>query len=286
MNSTIYGDGGYRYRTIEGWGFGLQGRIPGGYVPGVLTDSQDRVFLLVRAPSPVLVYDREGNFLHSWGEGVFKETHGFCIGIDENIFIADRQDHTVRKFSHDGMLLLTLGVPGNTGDEGEPFNGPTDVAESASGDIYVSDGGNFRIHKFSPDGELLLSWGKTGVGPGEFALAHNVVIDNRDRIIIGDRENNRVQVFDSDGHYQDEWAVPKPNGMFYRSNGEVAIMEEENGKVSIYNDEGELLSHWGEKGSKPGQFHSFPHSLCFDSRGDLYVTELHSDNLVHKFEHV
>src|SRR5437588_7404120 len=108
MGSDVcVGTGPFRYRVLEKW------TIPAdrgyGEVVGVACDSRDRVFLFARGPQPVLIFDRAGTFLSSWGEGVFARPHGIFIGPDDTIYCTDDFDHTVRTFTADGQLLLTVG---------------------------------------------------------------------------------------------------------------------------------------------------------------------------------
>jgi DNA-binding beta-propeller fold protein YncE len=165
------------YKVEEGWG-----KLPKDWrltqVAGVATDKDDNVFVFNRGQHPVIIFDEDGNLLTSWGEGAFKRAHSIYIGKDEHVYCVDEGNHTIRKFTLDGKLLLTLGTVDKTGDEGEPFNRPTDIAISSTGMIYISDGyGNNRVHKFSSRGELLFSWGKEGNRPGEFNLPHGIWAD-------------------------------------------------------------------------------------------------------------
>ena len=125
----------------------------------------DNVYVFNRSDHPVIVLDRDGNFLRSWGEGVFTTPHGAATGVDDSIFLIDAGDHTVRKFSLDGKLLMTLGEAGKPSGRmsGDPFFGPTHVAvHPGNGHVYVSDGySNARVHEFNPDGGLVKSWGRS-----------------------------------------------------------------------------------------------------------------------------
>ena len=175
----------------------------------VAVDSRDQVYVFSRSAHPVTVFDRDGNFLRSWGEGVFKRAHGLSMAPDDTIFCTDDGDHSVRRCTPEGKVLLTLGTPGTPKPYmgGEPFCQCTHTALSPNGDIYVSDGyGNARVHKYSPDGRLILSWGTSGVGKGEFNLPHNVCCDEDGWVYVADRENHRVQIFDGKGS-------TKPSGM-------------------------------------------------------------------------
>ena len=202
---TIVGAGRFTYEVAEGWG-----EIPEGWkftqVAGVAVDSQDRVFVFNRGEHPVVIFSRDGKFLKSWGEGTFTTAHGIYMGPDDSVYLVDTGDHTVRKFTADGKLLMTLGTKDQPGENGRPFDRPTGVALSPSGEIYVSDGyGNRRMHKFSPDGKLLLSWGEEGEGIGQFALPHGVFVDRQDRVFVADRENHRIQIFTSEAEFITQW---------------------------------------------------------------------------------
>src|SRR5690349_4681886 len=172
----IVGGGDYRYRVNENWA-----KLPDGWsfkeVGGVGVDRHDNVYVFNRGEHPMIVFDREGNFLRSWGEGQYPRAHGVHMAPDDTMFLTDDGGHFVRKVTLDGRVLLELGVPGNPAPfmSGEPFHRCTHTALSRKGEIYVSDGyGNARVHKYSPDGKLLMSWGEPGTGEGEFNIVHNI----------------------------------------------------------------------------------------------------------------
>ncbi len=188
------GPGSFNFEVVEGWGRGPEGRDMGGVVPGVAVDSQDRVYVARRSPPAILVYDDQGRFLQSWGEDALASPHLLWIGSDDQVYCADSGNHTVRKFSADGEVLQTLGTPDRPGPPDMPFNQPTRAMLSQSGDLFVADGyGQFRVHRLSPDGQVLSSWGEGGQGPGQFALPHSLWVDDRrSRVLVMDRENNRI----------------------------------------------------------------------------------------------
>lgn len=279
------------YQPADGWA-----KLPQGWsfleVSGVAVDSRDNVYVLTRGEHPVIVFDREGNFLRAWGEGYFtNRPHGIHVGPDGYIYCVDDGNHTVRKFTADGRLEMTIGEESKPAPKwsGQPFNRPTHVAVSArTGELYITDGyGNARVHKFSPDGKHILSWGSPGIDPGQFMRPHNIVLDADDNVYVADRENHRIQVFDSQGRLQAIWQnIHRPAGICMDSAGYFYIgelnafagLEDCPGlghRVSIYNLKGELVSRYGdpEEGEGPGQFIA-PHAIAVDSRGDLYVGEV------------
>jgi DNA-binding beta-propeller fold protein YncE len=193
----------------------------------------------------------------------------------------------VKVFTLKGELLSTLGSKGRPGEGGAPFNRPTNVAIAPSGEMYVSDGyGNSRVHKFSRGGELLLSWGAPGNGPGQFSIPHGVWVDGDDRVLVTDRQNNRIQVFDSDGEFLTQWTgLRRPCTVFIDRDDNVYVAELES-RMSILNSDGELLARWGgTKSAAPGQFVA-PHCAWVDSRGDLYVGEVLEGQRIQKFERI
>jgi DNA-binding beta-propeller fold protein YncE len=281
--NKIFGTGEHRFRVVAGWGMGPEGRVPGGRVCSVATDSRDRVFVFVRAPTPVLIYDREGRFLSGWGEGIFTEPHGIWIAPDDSVFLVDRKDHTVRKFTPDGRLLAIWGTPG---EPGKTFNTPQKAILAPDGEMYVADHLNYQVHRYAPDGTWIAAWGRQGTGPGEFAYPHSLVIDRRNRVLVTDRENNRVQIFDRGGQYLTEWAVPKAQGIVMASDGSIYVLVEEKRRVDIFSEDGEIVCQWGERGKQPEQFRNFLHDCCLDSRGDIYLCGIMIDDMLQKFERV
>ena len=216
-----FGFGHYTYEVAEDW-FKPPNGWTFGWIAAVACDSQDRVHVYSRSEHPMVVFDRAGNFLASWGEDVLQDAHGIWIDSEDQVWCTERNTHCVRKFSPAGELLMTIGTPGQAGaEDGAPFNLPTDLDLAPNGDIYISDGyGNARVHHYSPAGELLNSWGDWGKGPGQFALSHCVRIDRYSRVWICDRENSRIQIFDLQGKFLTEWTdLAKPDTIFFHPGG-------------------------------------------------------------------
>ena len=167
--TATFGSGDYTYRVVDGWAKWPEDWQLGD-VAGVGVDGNDRVYAFHRGDHPMVVFDRDGNVLRTWGEGLFKRAHGVHMGPDDTIYLTDEGDHAVRKCTLDGKVLLTIGIPGEAAPfmSGEPFRRCTHSALSPGNDIYVSDGyGNARIHKYAPDGKRIMSWGEPGSGPGQ-----------------------------------------------------------------------------------------------------------------------
>ncbi|HUG13793.1 MAG TPA: peptidyl-alpha-hydroxyglycine alpha-amidating lyase family protein [Thermomicrobiales bacterium] len=284
QGTITVGGGAFTYAPHEGWGGGPNGHELG-LVSDVATDSQDRVYIFNRVPEiAVLVFDREGNFVHSWGQDIFTQPHSIWIDAEDRVYLTDTGDHTVRCCTTDGELLRLWGVPGQPGAPGMPFNRPSGAMVGPSGALYVSDGyGQSRVHKFAPSGELLHSWGEPGSGAGQFSLPHSVWVDRDERVFIIDRENHRIQIFDSDGQYLTEWGgFSRPQGIFIDASDIVYVVEARPG-IQIMTLARDALGGWTDAGDGPGRFRQFPHSVCVDSRGDIYVGEVTGHKLFQKF---
>jgi hypothetical protein len=296
--AVVLGTDGYRYEVDDGWAKLPPGMEFNADVAAVGIDRHDNVYAFNRGNHPMCVFDREGNFLRSWGEGIYPRAHGVFMAPDDTIWLTDDGDHTVRQCTLDGKILLTIGVPGKPSPymSGDPFHRCTHTAMSPQGDLYVSDGyGNSRVHKFTPDGKLLFSWGSPGTDPGQFNIAHNICCDPDGWVYVADRENHRVQVFDGNGKYETQWNnMHRASGLCMETGtrtprfyvGEIgpdmAVNIDLPGcgpRVSIYTHKGELLARLGHEhaGLATGQFVS-PHGLAVDSRGDIYVGEVSFTN--------
>jgi len=274
------------YKLVPDWPRLPEDR-PLGHVPGVAVNSHDRIYAITRQEKGIIVFDLDGRILGCWGKEIFTNPHGLHIAPDDCIYIADADDHTVRKFSPEGYLMMTLGTKGCPGEEGKPFHRPTAVAVAPSGEIYVSDGyAGFRVHKFSAAGELLLSWGSKGTGPGEFAVPHSVTVGSDGRVWVADRENHRIQIFTPDGDYITEWTgLDMPCTAFIDKEGLVYVPGVKR-RFDIFDPEGKVLLSWSEdKGNSPVQFVG-PHCVCTDSKGDLYIGEVFDGARLFKFARV
>jgi len=184
----------------DGWKFGR--------VSSVTVDKSGDVYVFHRGEKadPIVVFDSEGQYLRSWGRGMFGNEHGMRADPDGNIWVTDNGNHQVMKFDREGKLLLTLGVKGESGEDEKHFYRPADIAFGPDRNVYVADGyGNARVVKFSKEGKYISAWGSYGSGPGQFNTVHSVGVDSKGTVYVADRENNRIQIFDSNGKYLREW---------------------------------------------------------------------------------
>lgn len=257
-------------------------QLPAGLTLGacsaVAVNSKDEIFLFHRGKQPILCFDKEGKFLRSWGDDQIHTAHGLRIDEDDNVWVTDIGSHRVFKFDSQGKELLALGT-GRPGIENDQFDRPTDIAFGPDGEFFISDGyGNSRVLKFSPNGGFIKTWGTPGVRGGEFNLPHSIIIDAKNRVLVGDRENNRIQVFDLDGKPLAIWRGYAPYGLAFDPSGNLFVADGKANKVNLLDGAGKVKKSWGRKGPKPGQF-DLAHMLTFDSAGNLYVAEVNGQRL-------
>ncbi|MBI3513349.1 MAG: hypothetical protein HY060_04695 [Proteobacteria bacterium] len=192
--------GARRYRVIHPWN-----RTELGHLSQLAVDSAGRVYAFQRTGSPIVVLNPDGEFVGSWGSGAISDAHGICIAPDDRVLLVDRDAHQVLIFDTAGRLQSTIGER-HRPRFGAPFNHPTDIAVAPDGALYVSDGyGNAHVHCFGADGRHRLTWGGVGSGPGEFSTPHGVWVQPDGRVLVSDRENNRIQVFTPDGKFLTAW---------------------------------------------------------------------------------
>ncbi len=287
---TAVNAGRYTYELIKDWA-----KLPPGetfaIVSAVATDSQDRVYVFQRKDPPVMVFDRDGNYLSCWGISAITDPHGLYIENDI-VYVTDRADSVVLTFTLDGKPLQIIGKRGVHSDTGcekpldlpprsaGPFNYPTELVPAPNGDLYATDGyRNSRVHRFDAEGQLIQSWGEPGkTEPNQFHLPHSVLIDREQRVIVCDRENSRIQLFTLDGKYLGMWTdlnLPTDisvdrEGAFYVSQ---LAKDGSPPRISIFDREGKTLARWNSRSA---------HGLWVDSRGDVYLA-LTQDKSVDKY---
>jgi len=274
MPITI-GMGAFVYEYHGDWA-----RLPAGksfQTPSaVAVDSRDRVYVFQRQGPPVLVFDRDGRCLAEWPrrDGELEDAHLIYVGPDDGIYLADRDAHQVLKYTPEGEMVMALGTRYQAALQA-PFNHPSDIAVAPTGEIYISDGyGNSCVHRFTADGGYIASFGAPGSGPGQFRVPHSIRVAADGRVLVCDRENNRVQVFSGDGEYLDQWTDFKgPMGIHIDANQTVYVTDQVP-RLSVLNLDGELLAR--------GRTFEFGHNVYSDSRGDLYAVDV-ANQRVQKF---
>jgi len=308
LGAALSGPGGRTFREVDNWA-----QVPDGWsfcdVPGVSVGPDDRVYVLTRGncprseDHPIIVFEPDGTFVRSFGEGLIMFAHAIAVGVDGLLYCVDVSGHRVRVFTPRGELVRTIAgsvSPSDTGYTTDfrtilrgagPFNQPTKMVSAANGDLFASDGyGNARVHHFTPMGELRASWGEPGDRPGAFNIPHSVLVLPDERILVCDRENNRIQVFDLDGRYLTEWPdLARPDDVCVDDAGNVYVAElgeraalfpfmprpyrkDRPAGVSVLDLEGRLRTRWGDDSA--GIQFAAPHGIAVDSRGNLYVVEV------------
>ena len=233
------------YERIEPWAELPDGMSEWPAVIGVEPGPDGNLYVLARCfenscldrPEPAIIkYDMSGKPLQTWGVGMFVFPHGFHVDREGNVWATDARGegglgHQVFKFSSDGELLMTLGQKGVPGEGPDVFNQPTDVLVAPNGDIFVTDGhgsGNNRVVKFSADGTFIKAWGREGSAPGEFNAPHTIAMDSQGRLFVGDRSNVRIQIFDQDGNFLDEWKqFSRPSGIYITADDTIYVADSE-----------------------------------------------------------
>lgn len=267
---------------------------------GVAVSAKGTVLVLHRGAHPILEFDSNGKLIRSWGDGLFSEgkvaaipqknwapdrshysavygpagctscgAHSVRVDPQGNVWLIDATGHVIYKLNPDGKEIMRLGTRGVSGTSTSTFNLPTDVAFAPNGDLYVTDGyGSARVVKYSRDGKFLLEWGTRGTGAGQFGLPHNVVVDSENRVYVTDRDNQRIQVFDSNGKFLTEWKnTGGVSGLAITKEGRIvtgAVLRDLNGSV---------VGRFPEAGAA--------HGAAVDSAGNIYLAQL--TGIVQKF---
>jgi peptidylamidoglycolate lyase len=246
----------------------------------------------------ILTIDKNnGNLISSWGDSLFIMPHGLTVDNENNIWVTDIGLHQVFKFSHDGTLLLKLGEAKVPGNDSLHFNKPTDIAISSDGSFYVSDGyGNSRIIKFSATGKYLFDWGKKGNKEGEFDIPHGISIGENENVYVADRENNRIQEFNSEGKFIRQ-LVDNTFGticsvIFEKNESKLFAVDDftflkvkhRGSDVFVFDTTGKVQTRFGRSGLYQGAT-SWYHDLTVDKEENIYACDI-LGNTLQKFKKV
>jgi DNA-binding beta-propeller fold protein YncE len=286
------------FNPVDGWGGGLP-EMRDRDIPDVAA-FDDEIFLAYRDPASIVVCGTDGGLRRIVGLGIIDRPHGVTVDA-RRIYVVDESLHRIHIFERSGEWVTSFGSgpsdpnfpatglhPDKITGPRSPFTRPTRLATGLDGDLYVSDGyGNCRIHRFSAEGEQLrLSWGEPGTDPGGFAIPHSVNVDSQGRVLVCDRENDRIQVFDADGGFVEIWPhLHRPqaiaetaDGTFYVAEGAweagrvsptLGSVDPALSRVSVLSSNGLSLATIGDAPS----FFVSAHGIAVDSDGDLYVVE-------------
>jgi 6-bladed beta-propeller protein len=273
---------GSEYTLVDKWG-PLPNGQEWGEVTGVAVDAKNTIIAVRRSEPPIIELNSAGHILKMWGEKMFVWPHGFRIDKDGYLWITDGRAQDGRgqqifKIAPDGRIVMTLGTKGVTGETPSTFAGPADVAFAANGDIFVADGHvNNRVVKFTKDGTFIKAWGKKGTGPGEFSVPHAIALDSRGRVFVADRGNKRIQIFDQEGKYLEEWAqFGRPSGLL--------ITPDDTIYVADVQDQQGISFGSAKDGSVRGTIEgTLPESIAIDRDGGVYAGETTTGHTLRKF---
>jgi sugar lactone lactonase YvrE len=266
--------------------------IPAGMTMGapaaVGFDARGHLFVLTRGAQAFWEYDEKGAFVRTFGDR-FTRAHGLRIDRDGNLWATDVGAHTVMKFTRDGDLLLTIGTKGQKGAWDEAagahlLNEPNDIAIAANGDVFVAEGhtpgaaGDPRVLRFDKTGKFLAQWGGRGTEPGKFVVAHSIAFDAQGNLWVADRENQRIQVFDTGGKYLREMKYSGLPCAFEIAKDYVWMVNGFAAQVLKLDLQGKVIAATGKQGKGAGEFGE-AHFIAVSPQGDLYVADSVNANL-------
>jgi DNA-binding beta-propeller fold protein YncE len=262
---------------VENWAQLPQG-IKWSSATGVAIDAHGTIYVHHR-PMPIMAFDGNGRFLRAWGQGMFLSPHFLRTDPHGNIWVTDRGAHQIFKLSAEGQILMTLGQKGVRGDNAsqDAFNQPADLVIVPDGSIFIADGEslNTRVVKYSPEGKFVKYWGGRGTEPGKFDVPHSIAMDSTGRIYVADRGNHRIQRFDQDGSYLDQWThFGKPSGLFITTDDTLYVVDESNHLFIAHTSDGRIVDRIEGLNN--------PHAVAVDKQGAIYIAEV-DGNTVKKF---
>ena len=287
------------YKTTENWA-----KLPAdrawGSAAGIALDHKGNVWVFERCgantcagstEAPILEFDSSGSYIKSFGAGMFVFPHGLFIDKNDNIWVTDAdgkdgKGHQVIEFSPSGKVMMTLGKAGVAGDGPDTFNKPSGVVVAPDGTIFVADGhggtSNARIVKLSKDGKFIKAWGKKGTGPGEFGELHSITMDGAGRLLVSDRGNNRIQVFDQDGNFIEQFTqFGRPSAVYVDKKGMIYVPDNTDTRpdwprgIRVGNlKEGKLTAFIPDPDQNIKDEGFGAENVVVDAKGDIFASEV------------
>jgi peptidylamidoglycolate lyase len=252
---------------------------------------------LIQSKTILIINKETGKLVNSWGQNLFIMPHGLKVDKENNIWVTDVGLHQIFKFNHDGKLLLKLGEAKVAGNDSLHFDKPTDIAITKNGSFYVSDGyGNSRVIKFSATGKYLFEWGKKGSKESEFNIPHGISLDHFENVYVADRENNRIQLFDSAGKFIKQFAEKSFGAItavtFDKSKSKLFAVDDfiflkvkhRGSDAFIFDTTGKVQLRFGRSDSYVGPT-SWYHDLAVDIDENIYIGDI-LGNTIQKFRKV
>jgi len=272
MLDTIFKLGNKKYRVEKEW---VENSSKGliNNISAISNDKKGNIYVLQRSDPFMLIFSQDGELINKWSNKDIIDGHYFEINSNGEISVVDRDHHRIVVLNNRGEIIRIIGNSEEPGGLGEPFNHPTDISTSINGDMFVSDGyGNSCVHHLNEFGELIHTWGKPSSEEGNFITPHSILVDQKERVLVADREGNRVQIFNKNGIYFKEI-----NNLFHPMN----IYEDNNGYIyitdqvptlNVFNPEDELIG-------RCRTFGTHGHGVTVDENNNIYIAEMFPDGL-------
>ena len=253
-----------------------------GSVAAVAMTADNHLLVLNRGEVPFYEFATDGTLIRSFGDkALFKMAHGLRVAANGELWVTDIGNHRVYKLDANGKALMTLGS-GEAGDWDEAsgkhnFNQPNETAVDSKGNLYVVQGhtaGEPKVLKFDRSGKFVKQWGRKGTGPGEFFAAHSIEIDKNDTLYVADRENMRIERFDTEGVFLGEWKfTAMVCGLYLHKDGFLYMTSGFDGEWAKLDMNGKVLGSLGSPGKANGQFGE-AHYLVLDQDSNVYVADV------------
>ena len=259
-----------QWKVSDDWAT-LPPGVKWGVTSAVTSDASGTIYVIRREQTPIFAFS-QGKLVKQFGEGLYTWPHGIRIDREGYLWTVDGQDNVIYKMDlkQNNKIVLTLGKRGVTGESPDTFNRPTDVAFAPNGDFFITDGyGNARVARYAKDGRFIKAWGTKGTGPSQFNTPHTIALDSKNRVIVGDRNNSRVQVFDMDGNFIEMWTnLGAPYGMAIAKDDTLYVSDADAGKITVSKN-GKILDVIENLGR--------PHLIALDPSGAIYMADVRAE---------